>query len=147
MLVGVEGASEGAAAALGSLIIEACRVGGSPGFTVLTEGAADVGGSNTDVVLPGARLSGFRYERYVGPAFCLMDDDSASSLFSLSSAVKGPDLVHRSMRSNVVSSGKFSRSARPYRARLSSAYDDCILVIEEHWFRVSLTASDPRFRR
>lgn len=94
----------------------------STGLTVRMEGAGIVAVSEEVTTTGGAAELRFigRYARYDGTA------DGALTMGSggvSGSGVSDPVLVHRSISSCVVSRGKFSSIARPYRARLLSAYE------------------------
>lgn len=90
----------------------------SPCRKVLIDG--DGGVAVSDEIVGGAAAARLRarYDRYDGPVVCFIGKDGESSV----SKVSGPELVHRSIRSCVVSSGRLVNIARPYRARLLSAY-------------------------
>lgn len=94
------------------------RTGLSVGLTVVVVDADDGGTTSA----PAPTLFKARYDRYEGPDVlaCRVGGgrDSSSSV-----VLRGERLVHRSISRVVVSLGRFSRRARPYRARLFSACD------------------------
>jgi hypothetical protein len=90
----------------------------SPGLRVFTDGDGGVKDDSAGAVddATAFRLSA-RYDKYDGPA----EDVGLSVGVSPTSETSGAVLVHRSMRSCVVSSGRLSSIARPYLARFASA--------------------------